>query len=85
MATSRDPFNARDTIDTPLGRRTIYRLDALGDLSAIPYSIKVLLESCLRTLDGHVVTAEDVQAIARYDAQNVGEVEIPFMPGKERP
>ncbi|HRI07506.1 MAG TPA: aconitate hydratase AcnA [Nannocystaceae bacterium] len=79
---SRDPFNARDIIDTPLGRRTVYRLDALGDLRGVPYSIKVLLESCLRNLDGHVVRDEDVRVLAAYDATKVGEVEIPFMPGR---
>ncbi|MBK8263222.1 MAG: aconitate hydratase AcnA [Nannocystis sp.] len=83
MATSnRDPFHAQDIIDTPLGRRTIYRLDALGDLSAIPYSIRVLLESCLRGLDGHIIREQDVQRLAAYDAAAVGEVEIPFMPGR---
>ena len=83
MATStRDPFNARDTLDTPLGRRSYVRLDAVGDLSAVPYCIKVLLESCLRNLDGHIVTEEDIKNLAAYDATNVGETEIPFMPGR---
>jgi len=83
MATStRDPFNARDTLDTPLGRRSYVRLDAVGDLSAVPYCIKVLLESCLRNLDGRIVTEEDVKNLAAYDATKVGETEIPFMPGR---
>ena len=52
-----DPFSARSTLSTPLGDRTIYRLDALkdiGDIETIPYSIKVLLESVLRNHDGHI-------------------------------
>ena len=82
---SNDPFNARTTLDTPLGTRSISRLDALrdvGDIDRIPYCIKVLLESCLRHLDGHVVTEEDVRALAAYDATAVGETEIPFTPGR---
>ena len=81
-----NPFNARQTIQTPLGARTIYRLDALknvpgiGDLNRLPYSIKVLLESVLRNVDGHVVTADDVKTLAAYDAQKTGSAEIPFMP-----
>jgi len=76
---------ARDTLDTPLGSRTIARLDALRDVADIhrlPYSIRVLLEACLRNMDGFVVTEDDVKAIARYDAKNVGDAEIPFMPGR---
>ncbi|MCP3905658.1 MAG: aconitate hydratase AcnA, partial [Planctomycetes bacterium] len=85
MSTPADPFGARSTLDTALGSRTICRLDALGDLGdveTLPYCIKVLLEACLRHLDGHVVTADDVRAIAGYDAGAVGETEIPFTPGR---
>jgi aconitate hydratase len=78
-----DPFNARASIETPLGTRAIYRLDALGDqVAQLPYCIKVLLEACLRNYDGRIVTREAVDALANYDATNVGETEIPFMPGR---
>ena len=85
MTQSADPFGARGTLSTPLGERTIYRLDALRDLGAIdalPYSIKVLLESCLRHFDGRVVTQEHLRALAGYDARRVAVVEIPFVPGR---
>src|SRR3990170_2290206 len=80
-----DPFGARTTIDTPLGRREIFRLDALrdhGSVDTLPYSIKVLLEAVLRTHDGHVVRDEDVTALAAYDAAKVAETEIAFRPGR---
>ncbi|HEX2370311.1 MAG TPA: aconitate hydratase AcnA [Acidimicrobiia bacterium] len=77
-----DPFGATKKIATPLGERTIHRLDALGDVDRLPYSIKVLLEAALRHLDGHLVTEDDVRALAGYDAMAVGEVEIPFIPGR---
>ena len=48
----------------------------------MPYSIRVLLESCLRHCGNGIVTEEDVDALASYDATNVGEVEIPFTPGR---
>jgi len=85
MNTAHDPFAARHTVKTPLGERTIYRLDALkdmGDIDALPYSIKVLLESVLRNHDGRIVTDDDVQALAQYDASKVEEVEIAFNPGR---
>ena len=80
-----DPFEARTTIDTPLGERVIHRLDALnhiGDVAALPYTIKVLLESVLRNHDGHTVTDRDVTALAQYDAAKVEETEIAFTPGR---
>ncbi|MEX1287847.1 MAG: aconitate hydratase AcnA [Acidimicrobiia bacterium] len=74
--------DAATRLATPLGERTIHRLDTLGDLSSMPYSIKVLAESVLRNHDGRVFTDEDVAALAAYDATSVGETEIPFMPGR---
>src|SRR3990170_7260712 len=80
-----DPFGARTTIDTPLGRREIFRLASLadsGDVANLPYSIKVLLEAVLRNHDGHGVRDEDVHALAAYDAAKVAETEIAFRPGR---
>ncbi|MEK7252160.1 MAG: aconitate hydratase AcnA [Actinomycetota bacterium] len=80
-----DPFGARTTIDTPLGPREVFRLDALadhGDITNLPYSIKVLLEAVLRNHDGLVVRDEDVHALASYDATKVAETEIAFRPGR---
>ena len=82
---SSESFNARATLDTPLGDRTIFRLDALSDVADVeklPYSIKILLESCLRHCGDGIVEKADVEALARYDARDVGEVEIPFSPGR---
>jgi aconitate hydratase len=82
---TQDPFNARKTLDTPLGQRTIYDLGALsglGDVDRLPYSIKVLLEACLRNVDGFVVSEDHVKALAGYDAKNVPQQEIPYKPGR---
>jgi aconitate hydratase len=74
---------ARHTMSTPLGERTVYRLDAIdADIARLPYSIKVLLESVLRNVDGHAVTQEDVQTLAAYDHSRLGSAEVPFMPGR---
>ena len=56
-----DPFSARDTFDTGSGEAGIYRLSKLEELgltkvAELPFSIRVLLESCLRNCDGYVVT-----------------------------
>ncbi|MCC6679637.1 MAG: aconitate hydratase AcnA [Phycisphaeraceae bacterium] len=75
-----NPYQA--TIDTPLGRRTIYKLDAAGNVSHLPYSIRVLLEAVLRHQDGYVVTEDHVKALVNYKAATVSEDEIPFKPGR---
>ena len=76
-----DPFNARATLTTSAGEFGYYRLDALqshGDIPSLPYSIRVLLESCLRNFDDYIVTQQHIQTIARWDAGQ----EIPFKPGR---
>jgi aconitate hydratase len=93
-----DPFAARDTFNTGSGTAGIYRLSkledaGLGDVSALPYSIRVLLESCLRHCDGYEVTEDDVQALAGWRAGSSSTptgledeparlVEIPFKPAR---
>jgi aconitate hydratase len=79
---STDPFGARATVDTALGAREIARLDSIEGADRLPYSIKVLLESALRNLDGIAITEHDVRRIGAYDAREVGGGEIPFVPGR---
>ena len=59
-----DPFSARDTFETGDGPAGIYRLSKLEEagltkIDSLPFSIRVLLESCLRNFDGEVVTPLD--------------------------
>ncbi len=67
-----DPFSARDAFDTGSGKAGIYRLSKLEKLGltkvdALPYSIRVLLEACLRTCDGYVVTEDRREKPRRLD------------------
>ena len=89
MTTSRatDPFGARDTFDTGSGKAALYRLSKLEDLglgrvSALPFSIRLLLESLLRNCDGYQVTEQDVKNLAAYNAAAPAEIEIPFKPAR---
>ena len=82
-----DSFKAAKALDTPYGKLKAYDLNALaaagvGHVEKLPYSIRVLLESVLRNVDGFAITDDHVRKIANYDAKNVGEVEIPFKPGR---
>ena len=85
--TTFDPFGARDTIATGSGPMGVYRLAkleqlGLGQISRLPYSIRVLLEAVLRTCDGYQVTEDDVKNLAAWQAEAVAEIEIPFKPAR---
>jgi aconitate hydratase len=48
------------------------------NLSTLPVSIRIVLESVLRNVDGRKVTENDVKNLANYNAKSPGEYEIPF-------
>ena len=81
-----DPFGARSTLNVGDRRYEIFRLEALAKagipVERLPYSMKILLENLLRTLDGRVVSREDVEAVARWDPKAEPSREIAFTPGR---
>ena len=82
-----DPFHARDSFDTGSGEAWLYRLTRLEDagltrISALPFSIRLLLESVLRNCDGYEVTEADVHKLAQWKADAVARLEIPFKPAR---
>ena len=50
----------------------------IGKVSKLPVSIRIVLESLLRNLDGKKVTEGDVKNLANWNAKSPGEYEIPF-------
>ena len=82
-----NPFGSRATLDTARGQAVIYRLDSLeragvADVSRLPFSLRVLLESLLRNCDGFRVTEEQVAALARWRPDRQADQEIGFMPAR---
>jgi aconitate hydratase len=78
-------FGAKAGLDVGDRSFEVFRLDALGsvgDVGGLPFSLKVLLENLLRNEDGSVVTAEDVEAFARWDPATVEDREIAFSPAR---
>ena len=78
-----DPFSVRQTLELAEGSIGYYSLHKLeeagfGEISKLPYSIRILLESVLRNCDGYVVSEEDVKNLATWNAEKPAEVEIPF-------
>ncbi len=82
-----NPFGAESTLKTLAGDFTIHRLQkltelGLGDVSRLPFSIRVLLESALRNCDEYIVSSQDVKNILNWSPSQAEPVEIPFMPGR---
>jgi len=85
---TRDTFGARGAFETGHGPATLFRLSALEKagfapgLDRLPCSIKVLLEAVLRSVDGELVTENDVRNLARWRPSAPTDVEVPFMPAR---
>ncbi len=82
-----NPFGALGTLSTSSGDVRYFRLrqltdSGIGHVDRLPYSIRVLLEACLRHVDGFVVTEDDVTHLAQWQAEQPAKVEIPFKPGR---
>ncbi len=76
-------FGSEATLSTQAGDVKYFRLNKLtesgiGHLDKLPFSIKVLLESCLRNHDNFVVNDNDVTGLASWNAAKPANVEVPF-------
>jgi aconitate hydratase len=83
-------FSTRSPLSVGGNSYEIYRLDALasariGNVSRLPFSLKVLLENLLRHEDGRFVQADDIRALASWEpagASGTSEKEVSFMPAR---
>ncbi len=83
---SQDSFGAKSTLSVGDRDYEIFRLDAVTgeglDVASLPFSLKVLLENLLRTEDGADITADDIKALAGWDADADPDKEIQFTPAR---
>jgi aconitate hydratase len=81
-----DSFGSRATLRAGGRDFHIARLDALErrglDVSRLPYALRILLENLLRREDGSAVTADEIEALARWDPKELPSREIAFMPAR---
>lgn len=81
-----DSFSCCRTLSVQGESFDIYSLEALqksvGDLSHLPFSLKILLENLLRNEDGRSVKAEHIQTLACPLAKRKAETEIAFTPAR---
>jgi aconitate hydratase len=82
-------IDTRQRLELPSGASAVYySLPALekarggGRLSRLPVSLRVLLESVLRHLDGRRIRDEDVEALAGWEPDAQRTAEIPFVVGR---
>jgi len=78
----KNSFSARSTLRIGGREYAIYRLDAAGDTSRLPYSLRILLENLLRNEDGATVTREDIETLAKWNPKNPPGREIAFSPAR---
>jgi aconitate hydratase len=71
-------------LDQPVQIYSLPALEKAGfpGVSRLPYSMKILLENLLRREDDAFVKADDVRAVARWDAKANVQKEISFMPAR---
>ncbi|MFC0471853.1 aconitate hydratase AcnA [Halalkalibacter kiskunsagensis] len=87
MSTKNDVFKAKSSFSLDGKTINYYSLKALedaglGNVSKLPYSVKVLLESVLRQYDGYVIKEEHVENLAKWGTSELKEIDVPFKPSR---
>src|SRR5687768_16305248 len=86
IPTGQDSLNTRSTLEAGGKRYAYYSLskaaEQLGDISRLPFSMKVLLENLLRFEDGQTVTREDLQSMVDWQKERRINREIQYRPAR---
>ena len=80
-------FGSRTPLRLGASAVDIFWLDALekagvGNVSRLPFCLKILLENLLRNEDGRSVKKGDIENLARWDPASPSQKEIAFMPAR---
>src|SRR6185437_1153397 len=79
---SSDSFRTRRHLRVGDERYEIHALAGIRGADRLPYSLKVLLENLLRNEDGRLVTAEQIDSMARWRPEATQHHEIHFTPAR---
>jgi len=85
MPATHNSFDAKARLTVGDQSYDIFRLDALQakfDVARLPFSLKILLENLLRNEDGDSIRAQDIEALASWDATEEPSKEIAFTPAR---
>ncbi len=82
----KDLFGVRQKLTVGGKDYVYYSLKSLdtkgvGEISRLPFSIKVLLEAAVRQYDGHSVTKEHIEQLANWTSQK-NKTEVAFKPAR---
>ncbi|MBA3813211.1 MAG: aconitate hydratase AcnA [Alphaproteobacteria bacterium] len=79
-------LQTRETLTVEGEDYTYYSLEKaskyLGDISRLPYCLKILLENMLRLQDERSVKAKDIEALAEWVKTRTSQAEIAFTPAR---
>jgi aconitate hydratase len=80
-------FGAKTRLSTREGQASYYSLPALaaaglGEVATMPFTLKIMLESLLRNVDGKTVTEADVATLAGWSPENPPTGEIAYRPAR---
>src|SRR4051794_33819610 len=75
-------FGARDRLTVDETTYEVFRLERVEGAMRLPYSLKVLLENLLRSEDGRLVTAGQIDALGGWDPNAQSGTEIQFTPAR---
>jgi aconitate hydratase len=81
-STSQDSFGAKAELQVGEHAYEVFRLDAVEGTERLPFCLKVLLENLLRNEDGLLTTADDIRALAAWDASADPSIEIQYTPAR---
>ncbi|HLW27722.1 MAG TPA: aconitate hydratase AcnA [Kiloniellales bacterium] len=86
MTPGQDSLKTRRTLNVKAGSYDYFSLEAaaeqIGDISRLPFSLKVLLENLLRFEDGSTVTVDDIKAVAAWQEKRSSSREIAYRPAR---
>jgi aconitate hydratase len=86
--TGQDSLKTRRTLTVAGKSYDYFSLEAaaqaasLGDISRLPFSMKVLLENLIRLENGRTVTVDDIKSLAEWLKTKTSEREIAFLPAR---
>ncbi|MCZ6751964.1 MAG: aconitate hydratase AcnA [Acidobacteria bacterium] len=80
-------FGTRSRLQAGAQTFDLYRLEAIekagaGNVSRLPFCLKILLENLLRNEDGRAVKKEDIEGLARWNPTAESQKEIAFTPAR---
>jgi len=88
MSDTLNTFDTQETLQVNGKDYTIYNIQkaeqngSLPGISKLPFSLKILLENCLRHEDGQVVSADDIKAFSGWLNTQSSKQEIAYHPAR---